>query len=189
MSSSYNSFVILGLMCIFAMVILTLTPTNSAPTTNSLLKGDYSDAVSNEVKYVQEIKESSDITYVYDRNANLPKLPTKRIGNVFNRNKIDNEPPSIHGQIADEQASKLIKVSAYDNAHVKSGYEGNFFGIRTENLKYFEHARHACINNHLYTIKRIEPHKHEHYAYIYITERLGNHTIAKVGDLIKLHRC
>ena len=126
---------------------------------------------------------------MHSRNSKLKKLPNYKIKTEV-RNKTEMYvSPSIHGHAADIEASKNIKVSAFDEDHIKYGYEGNFFGIRRSDVSYFNDVDVVCINNNTYQIKRIDRHKFENHCYIYITKPFRVNSKAHVGDRIKLHMC
>lgn len=196
-SNAGSLLIIMSVMLLCIVVVLSLkpmTPDNPArsSTIRILERGpeeeDIDEMHTKSTKEKEEPEEEFE-EIRHSRNDHLKPLPNERVGNEFNRNKQDSQIASAQGDDANLLSRDNIKVSAFDPKHKLSGYGADYVGIRRENLKYFENVTHICINNKLYTIRRIDPNSSDTHCYIYLKEKIEDHESISVGTKIKLDIC
>ena len=196
-SNAGSVLIIMSVMLLCIVVVLSLKPMKQdIPVRSSVVKLMESEPEQEDIDemHTKSTKEKEDpdeeIEEIrHSRNDHLQPLPNDRVGNEYNRNRQDYQYASAHGDDADTAAKNNISVSAFDPKHKLSGYGADYIGIRRETLKYFENVTHICINNKLYTIRRIDPHSSDTHAYIYIKEKIEDHESISVGTKIKLDIC
>lgn len=196
-TNAASLLIIMSVMLLCIVVVLSLKPMKQDnPARSSVVKllerePEQEDIDELHTKPTQEKEETDEVIEEirHSRNDHLPSLPNDRVGNEYNRNRQDYQYSSAHGDDADMVGKHNIRVSAFDPKHKTSGYGADYIGVRRETLKYFENVTHICINNRLYTIRRIDPHSSDTHAYIYITEKIEDHEHISVGTKIKLDIC